>query len=219
MRDAADQVVYVGKAKNLRQRLASYRVANPDRLPRRHLRLLRAVARIEVEECEDERAALRREAELLRSLRPRFNRAGTLPATPRFLAWRIGGGTLEISLPTQSIPGWEVHGPFNSGAIWLRAALLRLLWRIAHRPLPWTQLPLGWSRGCVGEPAVLTFPAEVDAGWLSERLRATVSGDAASLTAAVRECVGEQTHLVERVMLEEDLEFVEDFARRLVAAA
>src|SRR5882757_2838136 len=77
MRDATDCVLYVGKAKNLRKRLASYRVANPDRFKRRHLRLLRAVVRIEVRECPDELAALARESELLRELRPRFNRAGT----------------------------------------------------------------------------------------------------------------------------------------------
>jgi len=34
MRDAAGKVLYVGKAKNLRQRLQNYRVANPDRMPR-----------------------------------------------------------------------------------------------------------------------------------------------------------------------------------------
>ena len=66
MRDAADDVLYVGKAKSLRERLASYRVANPDRLRRRHLRLLRSVARIELQECPDELAALARESELLR---------------------------------------------------------------------------------------------------------------------------------------------------------
>ena len=33
-------VLYIGKAKNLRKRLASYRVANPERLSRWHLRLL-----------------------------------------------------------------------------------------------------------------------------------------------------------------------------------
>ncbi len=45
MRDASGDVVYVGKAKNLRQRLRSYRVANPERMPRRHLRMVREIAR------------------------------------------------------------------------------------------------------------------------------------------------------------------------------
>jgi len=75
MRDACGTILYVGKAKNLRKRLTSYRVANPDRMPRRHLRLLRTVARIELEECPDESTALARESELLRAVRPRFNRA------------------------------------------------------------------------------------------------------------------------------------------------
>src|SRR5437016_7467098 len=79
MRDGADTVLYVGKAKNLRKRLGSYRVANPDRMPRRHLRMLRAVERIELQPCADESSALARESCLLRALRPRFNRAGTWP--------------------------------------------------------------------------------------------------------------------------------------------
>jgi len=68
MQDATGIVLYVGKAKNLRKRLGSYRVANPDRLGQRHLRLLSQVARIELQECADEPAALSREAELLLAL-------------------------------------------------------------------------------------------------------------------------------------------------------
>jgi hypothetical protein len=60
-----ETILYVGKARNLRHRLSSYRVANPDRVPRRTLRLLRMVTRIAWEECGDEAAALRRESELL----------------------------------------------------------------------------------------------------------------------------------------------------------
>ena len=47
MQDANGLVLYVGKAKNLRQRLGYYRVANPDRLGRRHLRLLRQVVQMQ----------------------------------------------------------------------------------------------------------------------------------------------------------------------------
>src|SRR6185369_6098964 len=57
MRDHLDNVLYVGKARNLKKRLASYRVANPDRLRRRHLRLLHSVARIELRECPSEVSA------------------------------------------------------------------------------------------------------------------------------------------------------------------
>jgi excinuclease ABC subunit C len=70
-------VLYVGKAKNLRRRLAAYRVATPERLPRRLLRLLQLVTRIEWDLCPSEAAAVHREAELIAALSLRFNRAGT----------------------------------------------------------------------------------------------------------------------------------------------
>ena len=69
-------VLYVGRAKNLRKRLSSYRVANPERLPRRLVRLLHCVSRIEYDICPDEAAAQHREELLICVLAPRFNRAG-----------------------------------------------------------------------------------------------------------------------------------------------
>ena len=69
-------VLYVGRAKNLRKRLSSYRVANPERLPRRLIRLLYCVSRIEYDVCTDEQAAQRREEMLICVLAPRFNRSG-----------------------------------------------------------------------------------------------------------------------------------------------
>ena len=69
-------VLYVGRAKNLRKRLSSYRVANPERLSRRMIRLLYRVNRIEYDVCADEPAAQRREEMLICVLSPRFNRAG-----------------------------------------------------------------------------------------------------------------------------------------------
>jgi excinuclease UvrABC nuclease subunit len=70
-------VLYVGKARNLRRRLASYRVANPERMPRRILRLLQQVTRIEFDECPDEQTAKWREEMLISVLTPKFNRVGT----------------------------------------------------------------------------------------------------------------------------------------------
>jgi excinuclease UvrABC nuclease subunit len=69
-------VLYIGKAKNLRQRLASYRVANPERFPRRLIRLLNQITRIEFDVCANERAVRHREELLICVLAPKFNRAG-----------------------------------------------------------------------------------------------------------------------------------------------
>jgi len=145
MRDRANAVVYVGKARNLRQRLAHYRVANPDRLPRRQLRLLRVVARIELELCADEAGALARESELLRSLRPKYNRAGTWPGTPRFLAWRLAEAGLDFGVVTEAPgPSWESYGPLGAGAFGVRAVLVRLLWCALQPERGLAGMPEGW---------------------------------------------------------------------------
>lgn len=73
---AQEGVLYVGKARNLRKRLSSYRVANPERMPRRTIRLLHQVRRIEWDECATEQAASEREEMLICILAPKFNAAG-----------------------------------------------------------------------------------------------------------------------------------------------
>jgi len=81
-------VLYVGKAKNLRRRLSSYRSAHPERLARRIFRLLFRVTRIYWDECADEAAAVDRERRLLLVLQPPFNAAGRYPPPREVL---IGG--------------------------------------------------------------------------------------------------------------------------------
>ena len=78
-------VLYVGKAKNLRKRLSSYRSAHPERLARRIFRMLFRVTRIYWDECADEAAALERERRLLLALQPRFNAAGRFPPSRQVL--------------------------------------------------------------------------------------------------------------------------------------
>lgn len=79
-------VLYVGKARNLRRRLSNYRIADPERLSRRMVRLLHQVTRIEWDLCPSETAARHREELLICVLHPKFNRAGRVWPSPS--AWR-----------------------------------------------------------------------------------------------------------------------------------
>ena len=206
MRDGKGNVLYAGKARNLRRRLGSYRVANPDRLPRRHLRLLRAVERIDIERCADEAAALAREAELLRTLKPKFNRAGTWPAPPRFLAWRLAGKRLELEVLTAREEGVRLFGPLGGGAFAARAALARLWWCALHPRRGMSGLPHGWAGGRFGASAVIECEAMTPAaGALMEELFAARGQ---IFCQWVRERLGEGLHPLESAMMESDLETI-----------
>ena len=201
MRDAADTVLYVGKAKNLRKRLACYRVANPDRMPRRHLRLLRAVTRIETEKLSSEASALARESELLRSLRPRFNRAGTWPGPHRFLSWRFTFAGLELSVLDKIEAGWSCCGPMGSGAFSVRAALARLLWCALRPERGLARMPAGQFAGRYADP--ITIPL-ISSPTLSITLSPTLSDS--SIHCRRR---GDESGFIAEQVLKEDGAFPE----------
>jgi excinuclease ABC subunit C len=72
MLNAANDVLYVGKAKNVRKRLASYARANAPQ-PARILRMIAATVTVEIVSTSTETEALLLEANLIKQLRPRFN--------------------------------------------------------------------------------------------------------------------------------------------------
>jgi predicted GIY-YIG superfamily endonuclease len=208
MRDAADKVLYVGKAKNLRKRLGNYRVANPERMPRRHLRLLRAVERIELERCSDERSALARESELLRLLRPRFNRAGTWPGTPRFLAWRASEAGLDLAVTQVVDSSWESCGPLGYSAVALRIILVRFLWCALHPERGLAGMPQGWFEGRHGEVTTIPVCGKPLAHFqeAGERLDRLFAGRADEFKQWVCERTDKQIHPFEVSVRETDLE-------------
>jgi predicted GIY-YIG superfamily endonuclease len=131
MSAARDGVLYVGKAKNLRRRLGSYRSASSGRLTRKLTRLLLRVERIDWDECADEAAAVARERELIRALQPRFNTMGLHAPKQWFIGWQRRGNSVRLAL-AEDLDSWPaVHGPFVSARPAF-AALLRTCWLELH---------------------------------------------------------------------------------------
>jgi excinuclease ABC subunit C len=180
--DAAGAVIYVGKAKNLRRRLSNYRNATGKKVHRKLRRLVKAAHSLNYEVCGSERAALLREGELIRLLKPAFNIDGAFAFLYPFLG--LGSWDKHVLLCFTTTPEefralpltW--YGCFRSRPRVKTAfeALVALLSLIGHRekatrlpPFPklrgsrlvgMRQLPSALSDGLVpffdgGSPAVL----------------------------------------------------------------
>lgn len=145
-RDEDGHVLYVGKAKHLRKRLAAYRNATRRRAHRKMRLLVRRAASIEVQPLATERDALLTENAIIRSLRPPFNVEGAFS----FLYPAIGMCTQpphELFCFTTDPGAWNRfdfrwHGTFRSRPRAKEAfeALIELLGHIAHRE-PASRLP------------------------------------------------------------------------------
>ena len=212
MRDAADKVLYVGKAKNLRQRLQNYRVANPDRMPRRHLRMVREVARIEFQFCPGESAALKRESKLLRSLKPRFNRAGVWPGKTRFLVWRQVEERLELSVMEVPETGWQRYGPLGGQARHLHRTLACLLWLAMNPGRAFVELPAGWAQGKFAEPAMIRCGHSAED--VSKALAAFFWDARDALVLWLQSQFASRTHPFESAVIAEGLELLNQFSAR-----
>lgn len=126
------RVLYVGKAKSLRARLASYGRAKPHDVSRKVIRMLNAVREIRIEQCANETEALLRENHLLREIKPPFNRMNTRPDRYYLIGLKReqqGAIALRLTTELQPLEGEELFGAFKGRAVTRRgfAALLRLL--------------------------------------------------------------------------------------------
>lgn len=130
MRDASGEVIYVGKAKRLRDRLSSY-YNQPLGYTRKMDGLLQSVVEIETRQLGSELEALLVESQLIKALQPRYNvqlknherypfiKLDTASAWPRFYATR------EVSADSA-----RYFGPFRSGRI------VQVTLELIHKVLP-----------------------------------------------------------------------------------
>lgn len=137
--DIDGAVFYVGKAKDLRRRLAQYRNASRARRDRKMRTLIAEAARIEWTVSPSELDAELEEVRLIQTLRPRANVASAFEFLYPFVGLRRRGGDLHFCLTTtpESFDDHAFHGAFRSrettgGAFF---ALMRLLRHVGH-PIP-----------------------------------------------------------------------------------
>jgi len=126
-KDRAGRVLYVGKAKNLRSRVASYFQPGADlaatRGPEIERMIERLVADFDTLECDSEVDALLRENRLVKDIRPRFNERLKDGKSFPYLQITTREDFPRVSITREPRPrGVKLYGPFVSVKD-LRAAL------------------------------------------------------------------------------------------------
>ncbi|HWB20332.1 MAG TPA: excinuclease ABC subunit UvrC [Phycisphaerales bacterium] len=117
MKDATSQVIYVGKAGNLRNRVSSYFVPSAD-LGHMKQQMLEVVESFDVIPCEGEWEALLMESRLIKDIRPNFNIRLVDDKTYPYLAITTRApfpGVYITREPTDEMfKGARLFGPFTS---------------------------------------------------------------------------------------------------------
>lgn len=132
------RVLYVGQSKNLRVRLSYYKNAQPEREPKRIIRLIHQVREIELKPCASVAEAKLREVELIQEHQPRFNVQHALSRTYTFFGIRPRPDSIHVRLTLEATPseGERLIGSFKNRGLCRRAlfALGRTAWARQRPP-------------------------------------------------------------------------------------
>jgi len=134
--DETGALLYIGKARDLRRRLAQYRTTRRTKKDRKRRRLVRATARIAWEVYASDLDASLEEIRLIQALRPRENVAGAFPFLYPFIGIHIDGRETNFCLTTspEAFPSFDLYGAFRSRDVTGEAffSLMRLLRFVGH---------------------------------------------------------------------------------------
>jgi excinuclease ABC subunit C len=134
--DAVGGLLYVGKARDLRRRLAQYRTPRRTKKDRKRRALVRSASRIEWQVCASELDASLTEIGLIQGLQPRRNVAGAFPFLYPFIGIQVDSADTHFCLTTspEAFAAFELHGAFRSREVTREAffALMRLLRFVGH---------------------------------------------------------------------------------------
>jgi excinuclease ABC subunit C len=209
MFDHARRLLYVGKAKDLRSRLSSYRRTSHQ--SRKTIRLIHATSLIEWEPAPNETAARLRENELIRTLRPRFNRMGTWPGSARFVRVTELPDAAGFCLELTSDPDGESYGAFRAPTAQALGALARLSWLAWNQTSETSLLP----HALVRREALPRFTANDPraSSWL-EDVRVFLAGDNDLLKTRFLAEIPEPASSFDALFAAAQFEILREFFRR-----
>jgi predicted GIY-YIG superfamily endonuclease len=138
--DQNAELIYVGKAINLKRRLSQYRTTIRRKKYRRMRGIVKEAARIEIQRAETHLDACLTETMLIQKHRPRWNIVGAYSFLYPMIGIRSANGNIEFCMTTtpeavlKECPGFEFHGAFRSRRVTGDAffALMRLLKFVGH---------------------------------------------------------------------------------------
>lgn len=204
------RVLYVGQSKNLRQRLAYYKNALPEREPRKIIRMVHQTRRIEIRRCDTPQAAQLREIHLIHASRPRFNTALAASRSYSFFGVAHERGELALRLSfTPDLPGFRTFGAFKNRGLCRRAflSLGRVLWSEAERPASACQLPLWLHERTRNHSWSIPTP-----GPAADEVQSLLAGNEPLVTSRAERLIGEASDPFLRRLFENDLLVLAEFA-------
>lgn len=150
--DAEGELLYVGKAKNLRRRLFTYKRAKAGQVSGKVARMISRISDMVWVETETERDALLLENRMIRGGRPPFNHANKEPETYYFVYLKQDENLglefrLAMRIHDKTDPAYW-HGCFKGHRVVRQSfgCLLRLLWMAVHGVSDPMHLPVQLSR-------------------------------------------------------------------------
>ena len=135
--DSQNTLIYVGKAKRLRRRLAQYKNASRRRKHRKMWRIAREAKRVELILCSSEYEAEELETTLIQRHRPRWNVVGAFYFLYPMIGMRIQDRQVIFCYTTKPEEGWsgfQFFGAYRSREFTQRAylSLIQILQYIGH---------------------------------------------------------------------------------------
>lgn len=128
------KVIFIGRSKNIRQRIQSYRYVRPQRSSSNALKIVRDAFEIQWETCRNEKQAELKANYLIKKFRPLYNTYATSTDSYRYIGFSHSNDSLSLLITAhlKDFNHYLMYGSFRDFDQTMRgySALLRLMWAI-----------------------------------------------------------------------------------------